>query len=173
MPDLENLPLNPWLLAGSALALVALIFYIGRWVGDVNAFKSGTVVGLLKDIRDDIKTLLDRVPPIHIARTSPLRLTELGEAVSKALDGPVWMQTVADELAERIGAGDMSPYDIQEFCLSYMREDFDPTHDQGELIKRCAYDNGLSHQQVLEVLAIELRDRLLAAFPQGQASAST
>lgn len=172
MPDFENLPLNPWLLAGSALALVALIFYIGRWVGDVNAFKSGTVVGLLKDIRDDIKTLLDRVPPVHIARASPLRLTELGEAVSKALDARVWMQAVADELAERVGAGDMSPYDIQEFCLSYMREDFDPTVDQGELIKRCAYDNGLSHQQVLEVLALELRDRLLSTFPQRQAPAS-
>lgn len=76
MPNFENLPMNPWLLAGTAVAVITLIFYIGKWVGDINAFKSGgvsTLVNLLEEIRDDIRTLLDRVPAVHIASGSPLR----------------------------------------------------------------------------------------------------
>lgn len=171
MPDFENLPLNPWLLAGTVMAVITVIFYIGRWVGGINAFKSGavsTLVNLLEEIRDDIRTLLERVPAVHIARGSPLRLTDLGRTVSEALDAQTWMATLADELGQRT-AEDMSPYDVQEFCFSYMREDFAPTLEQSNRIKACAYDNGLGEQDVLEILAIELRDTLLATVAQRKA----
>ena len=172
MPNFENVPLNPWVLLGAIVAVGTVIFYVGKWVGDVNAFKSGTVGGLLREIRDDIRTLLDRVPEVHIARGSPLRLTPLGESVSESLDARTWMEVVASELADRVLAEEMSPYDIQDYCLGYMREDFDPTVEQNELIKRCAYESGLNQQQVLEVLAIELRDRLLVTLGHRQVSES-
>ena len=171
MPNFENLPMNPWLLAGTAVAIITVIFYIGKWVGDINAFKSGAVgkvVDLLEEIRDEIRTLLDRVPAVHIARGSPLRLTDLGRNVSDALDAQAWMATLAAELGQ-LTAEDMSPYDVQEFCFSYMREDFAPTLEQSDRIKACAYDNGLGEQDVLEILAIELRDTLLATVAQRKA----
>ena len=167
MPNFENVPLNPWMLVGAFVALATVIFYVGKWVGGINAFKSGAI-GLLNDIRNDVRTLLDRVPAVHIARGSPLRLTELGKSVSRALDAPAWMASLATELADRVGESS-SPYDIQEFCLAYMRDEFDTTAEQMERIKQCAYDSGLETQHVLEILAIELRDKLLA---QPEASAA-
>ena len=91
MPNFENLPMNPWLLAGTAVAIITVIFYIGKWVGDINAFKSGAVgkvVDLLEEIRDDIRTLLDRVPAVHIARGSPLRLTGLEKLCTSPSERP-------------------------------------------------------------------------------------
>lgn len=160
MLNFENLPLNPWMLVGTFVAVATVVFYIGKWVGGINAFKSAAL-GLLNDIRNDVRTLLDRVPAVHIARGSPLRLTELGKSVSTALDAPAWMGALAAELAERIAEA-TSPYDIQEFCLAYMRDEFDATADQIARIKQCAYDSGLEKQHVLEILALELRDKLLA-----------
>ena len=172
MPNFESFSLSPWLIVGAILAVGTAVFYVGRWVGDVNAFKSGALVELLREIRDDIRTLLDRVPAVVVARGSPLRLTELGKTVAKEIDAHAWMATLAAGLADRAAATPMSPYDLQEFCLTYMREKYEPTLEQGDRIKACAYDNGLKREDVLEILAIELRDMLLAKLAERDAADS-
>ena len=55
---------------------------------------------------------------------------------------------------------DAPAYDIQELAFKYV-EDFTPDGAMESRIKQCAYENGLKRKQVLDVLAIELRDRLL------------
>ena len=172
MPNFEGFSLSPWLIAGAVLAVGTAIFYVGRWVGDVNAFKSGALVELLREIRDDIRTLLDRVPAVVIARGSPLRLTELGKTVAKEIDAHAWTAALAGELADRAAAMPVSPYDVQEFCVSYMREEYEPTLEQGDRIKSCAYDNGLKREDVLDVLAIELRDTLLTRLAEREEAGS-
>ena len=55
----------------------------------------------------------------------------------------------------------MVPYDIQEFCRSYVRDEFRPPPELEVKIKECAYQNALDRQSVLDVLMVELRDQLL------------
>ena len=56
----------------------------------------------------------------------------------------------------------MLPYEVQELCFKYMNGDeFVPRDDVRTLILQCAFDKGLKREQVLDVIAIELRDRLL------------
>ena len=49
-----------------ALALIGAIFAIGTWVGGMNTFRN-TVGDTIKEIRDDIKKLLERLPAKPIA----------------------------------------------------------------------------------------------------------
>ena len=55
----------------------------------------------------------------------------------------------------------MQPYDIQEFCRQYLRDEFNPDRDLELKIKATAFENGIDRHQVLDVLAVELRDKLL------------
>jgi len=55
----------------------------------------------------------------------------------------------------------MEPYQIQEFSNEYMKNTFEPTPEQFTKFGSCAYEHGVKYNQVLEVIAIELRDRLL------------
>ena len=56
----------------------------------------------------------------------------------------------------------MPPYDVPEFCRTYVKHEFKPNPELEAQIKNCAYENGLERSQVLEVLAVALRDEILA-----------
>jgi len=58
---------------------------------------------------------------------------------------------------------DKQPYEIQQFCFDYVRSDFAPTPEQ----------DGISTATVLEVLAIEIRDRLIAESGLSESDADT
>lgn len=42
-----------------------------------------------------------------------------------------------------------------------MRDVYEPTTEQDRSFKQCAFDHGIKLEQVLDVCAVELRDRLL------------
>ena len=55
---------------------------------------------------------------------------------------------------------EQAPYEIQQLCFDLVK-DLDLTPDQKRLVSTCAYDNGIEASEVLPVLAVVLRDKLL------------
>ena len=145
---------NPLFLLVAASTLIG----VGIWIGKVNEHRN-TVHAFMVEIREDIKRILGRLPSATVGGHSPLQLTELGQSISEALDAPRWAEGSARMLAVR--AKGKLPFDIQDFCMRYVHHEFHPSADLEAKIKSCAYENGIDSKQVLDVLAIELRDKLL------------
>ena len=160
---------NPlfWIALLSLLSVAAgVIFAFGQWKGKVDSDRA-SFKEFMKEVRNDIKEILRRSSHT-LAGSSPLRLTDLGRAISERLDAPALTQTLAPLLQERIKG--KTPYEIQEICFDYIRHEYKPPDKIEELIKTCAYDNGIDRGQVVDVLAVELRDRLLAMIPRPSSS---
>ena len=129
------------------------------WIGGMNAHKAA-VTEFMAEIRDDIKSILRRLSPV-VASGSPLRLTDLGKAIAESLEASTWAERVAPGLETR--AEGMPPYEIQDLCSDYVRKEAVFDEAQQAKIKESAYNNGLERDQVLDVLMVVLRDRLLAS----------
>lgn len=150
-----------------ALGVVTALIRVGMWVGSVNEYKR-VVTGFMaqirediKEIREDIKKMLRRSGSAAVTSDSPLRLTELGNAIAAELDATSWAQQTAACVRDQVEG--KRPYEIQEFCLGYLdSEEFRPSDEFTIAIRTCAYDHGLDEDQVRFVLAIVLRDDLLA-----------
>lgn len=157
---------NPAVYIG-ILAIIGAIFSIGKWVGGMNSFKksmdafSKRVDSAISEMRDDIKKILERLPPSPPVASmgSPLRLTEFGQSISETIEAGVWAQKTAEDTVHRVKG--KRPYEIQEFCQTFVKEEFQPSEDLLQKMQDCAYDNATSLDQVKEVLALELRDALL------------
>ena len=151
------------------IAVFVLLFKTGRWSGKVEADHTGlqrslddhknTLSSFMAEIRDDIKQILTRLPPATVAGASPLTLTDLGKSVSQAIGGSTWAELAAITLAER--AQGKQPQEIQELCFTYVTKEYTPDDAMDARIMTAAYENGIEREQILRVLAIELRDRLL------------
>ena len=153
------------LLSLSAVAF-GLVFGLGQWKGKVDSdrasfkeFMTG-IKGDLAEIRSNINRIFERLPsPRPLASGSPLRLTELGRKISARLDAGTIADSLLPQLRER--SSGLQPYEIQELCFAHVREKYEPPEDVEALVLQCAFDDGLDREQVLDVIAIELRDRLL------------
>lgn len=149
------------------LAVATALIRGGMWAGGVNEHRR-VVTGFMADmradineIREDIKKLLRRSGSAAVDSDSPLRLTEVGDAIAAKLDATSWAQRTAARVGDRVEG--KRPYEIQEFCLEYVdSEEFRPSEEFTVAIRTCAYDHGLDEDQVRFVLAIVLRDELLA-----------
>ena len=152
-----------WQAVAAAVTVGVALVGIGIWVGAVNgdraAFKT-----FMDEVRRDIKEILQRLPPVAVTRDSPLRLTELGLGISEELGA----QTIAEELARglRERAQDLPAYDVQEMCFTYIQDEYSPPIEVDAMIKECAYNHGVDREQVLRVIAVELRDLLLGVTGQ-------
>lgn len=158
---LEKATVSQWLVNPLVwIGLVALVFGIGRWVGNVNSDRK-SFKEFMNEVRDDIKKILDRLPPpLPVTAGSPLTLTDLGRQISQRLSAGALADDLVPVLRERTKGKD--PYEIQELCFAYVRDGYEPPQELEVLIRRCAYENALKREQVLDVLAaVELRDRLL------------
>ena len=158
---------NPLVWIGAIAMIVALarlVFLFGQWKGKVDEAQSTFKTALdafMEEIRADIKEILERMGPAKSTGGSPITLTDLGRKISARLDAGA----IADSLVPKIRArvSGMQPYEVQKPCFDYIRGgEFKPTDDVNALIMQCAFDNGLNRDQVLDVIAIELRDRLLS-----------
>ena len=158
---------NPlvWIGFPSLLAVtVGLIFGLGQWKGKVDAdrdtFKR-TLDAFMVEIRADIKRIFERLPaPQPVASASPLRLTDLGRSISDELNVPMWATATAPNLPPR--ARGLTACKVQEMCFEYVRNEWKPHADMDARIDDCAYSRGMARKNVLDVFAIELRNRLLA-----------
>ena len=114
----------------------------------------------MREIREKIDKIFERLPRKVAAGDSPIRLTDLGRAVSGQLNVGAWADRHAVQWKSDFDG--KQAYEIQEFCFSHV--DGEDVFSDVELraIKQNAYENGLDEEQVRRVYAIELRDRLLA-----------
>ena len=161
---------NPlFLIAFLSLLSVAAgaIFAFGLWKGKVDSDRA-SFKEFMKEVRNDIKEILRRLPSHTLAGGSPLRLTDLGKSISERLGAPALAQNLAPLLQERIEK--KTPYEIQEMCFDYIRHEYKPPDEVESLIKTCASDNGVDRGQVVDVLAVGLRDKLLGMVPRPSSS---
>ena len=148
----------------AVLAVVALVFAIGRWVGGVNEHRS-SVVAFMAEMRGQLERILERLPSTAVSSGSPLRLTSLGRQISDAIGVSDWAAAAAEELRER--AEGKRPYEVQEMCVQYVEEKVVLDAELLTKVRECAYESGITVQQVFEVFVVELRDKLLGTHAVG------
>ena len=65
-------------LTGVVISIVVAIYKFGRWQGKVET-ELHTFRSFMKEIRDNVKEVFERLPPRTVTANSPLRLTSFGE----------------------------------------------------------------------------------------------
>ena len=151
-----------WMVVLSAIGVsIPLIKHFGKgltWVGRVNASLE-TLTKSVDVISKDIKRIFRRLPSSTVAGESPLRLTELGKEIAVGIKAKPWAIETEPLLRDR--AKGKRPDEIQDLCFEYVRHEYEPSPEMEVEIKVAAYENGIDTYQVLDVLAVVLRDRLL------------
>ena len=142
---------------------VPLTFSFGKWSGGVNT-KLGAFEKAVSEIRDDIKKILLWIPSKTVDSDSPLKLTKVGEKVAETISARSIVKNFATDLRTR--AEGKLPYDIQDLCFDFIRDEYKPSDEIEKNIKQCAYENGIDRAEVLDVLAIELRNEVLWLIEQ-------
>ena len=160
MSDWENLA-KVIIASGAAIGIVVAAVRVGEWKGKVDSDRTD-FRDFMKEVRKDIKEILSSLSSTVTEKSSPLKLTELGQSISDRLKASEWAKQTAPNVIDDVTG--KHPYEIQNFCLDYVRRDIRLTPNMDEEVKSCAYDNGITKRQVLEVLAIELRDELIEAL---------
>ncbi|WP_420462922.1 hypothetical protein [Candidatus Palauibacter sp.] len=143
---------------GGLYALYRHAIKTAEWRGEVNADRT-SFKEFMQEVRLDIKTILGRLAPNPLSRESPLRLNDLGKTISTEIEGAAWADRIAGTMEEWVESKDA--YEIQEYCFEYAAE-FKYSDEERRTIRKSAYKNGLRVEQVHRVLAIELRNKLLA-----------
>ena len=112
------------------------------------------------NVRAEIASICGQTPASTLARGSPIRLSDLGKQVSERINAKALAQTLVPALRDQ--ADDKSSaYDVQELCFAYVKEEWPIPAETDIEIRSCAFENGLKRDQVLDVVAVELRDLLL------------
>ena len=172
-----------WQVIVAGVALISAVLSAGIWIGNVNSdrrsfreFMAG-VQDEFREVRDELKgvryklsEVLEKISSATLKEGSPLRLTDKGQAISKMLRVREWAESTGSGLLPLVKG--KRPYEIQEFCFDYAKEEFDPADEQEIKIKECAYENAVTRDEVLDVFAIELRDFLLKADNHREGSGS-
>lgn len=141
----------------------------GEWRGTVNSFMESTETRLsqfekeLSDLRKSFASLCNQLSAIFrmplVFGQSPLGLSERGKSVSKEIGAQAWVDKVAVTLEEKVKG--MDAYGIQMFCFKYVEDENQYTEEEERIIRASAYKRGDKVSDIRQVLAIELRDRLL------------
>lgn len=156
-------------------ALVAIVAIImsyrrsakadGEWEGSVNT-RIETLEKFMDEVRSDVKKIqenitkiFERLPVKTVSGDSPLQLTDLGIKISEKIKASEWAKQTASKLIPLVKNKD--PYEVQELCLNAVKEGNYISKDMDAELRSCAYDNGIHKEEVLKVLAVELRDELL------------
>ena len=73
-----------------ALALLGFFWKATEWKGGKDA-ESKDFKEFMKEVRDNIREILARTPPVATAGRSPIQLTDLGENIVKTLQPDNWV----------------------------------------------------------------------------------
>ena len=164
--------------AGAALAVFHALRALLWWVWDVDRTKKNlqghtewkaTVNAdrasfrrFMTEVRDKLDQLL-ALSKTTATSQSPLQLTDLGEDVSNEIHAKAVAGRLQPIITERLGRGSQA-FDIHDACFDYVMDKYEPTDEERIRIRRSAYEHGLERDQVLQVIAIELRDLVLASM---------
>ena len=107
-----------------------------------------------------------RVP---LTANSPLQLNDLGRKIAAEINADEWAGEVAPSLTER--AETEPPYKVDALCEDYV-DRFLHQHMRDRVAK-AAYEHGMERQDVLAVLRVVLRNRLLTDTGRDPAATKT
>ena len=146
-----------------ASVLIGFAFWFGSWKKGVE-----TDISAIKNTTSDINSKLSNLTSLFVSMLldgvlnskSPRTLSDLGKKISEELGAKQLAESLAPHLVER--SKGLSEYDIQNLCNEYVHQEYTPEPDFEEQMKSCAYNYGISIISVLSILAVELRDALLA-----------
>ena len=177
-------------LRGSIIAIVVLIFLImlvaiiitwriSGWKTIVDSNQTSlsnslkaleeNLTKFMEEMRDDVKKIFHALPQDTTKTSSPITLTDLGIEIAKEIKANEVVEKRAKLFISR--ATDMPPYEIQEMCFNYVEDelinDSDIQEDYRNLldtrVKTSAFQHGLEVNQVLRVIGVLLRDKVLEA----------
>ena len=157
-PIMELFVNSPAVIIAVVTALIGIGIWIGKVIFNLSALNT-SLSDFMKEIRTDIKKIFERLPSPTLSENSPLGLNALGQSISGKLRGRTWAEQVAKQLADTVQG--KSPYEIQSQCFDFV-EEAELGQSMRKAVLDCAYENGISEDQVLDVLAIELRDIVLS-----------
>ena len=143
---------------GIAGVTIRYAFKFGKWKGQVDTDRTN-FTEFMGEIREDIKKILERLPRQTEVSASPIRLTELGQKVSREIGAIALATQLVAQLRSHVDGKEA--FEIQEKCLHFVEHEYKPSPEVETLIGRAAYNNGLERRQVLRVIGLELRDILL------------
>ena len=114
----------------------------------------------MAEIRADIKRIFERLPavPAGVKTGSPLTLTDFGEKMSASMNAATWAAELAPTLREALVG--KRAFEIDAFSRTYVYEHM--KHD--ERVAKCMYEMGVERDNALRVLAVVLRDQLMATL---------
>ena len=99
-----------------------------------------------------------RQPEPLLAANSPLQLTEVGRTIAGEIGADAWADEVAPSLTERAAAE--PPYKVDALCEDYVDRFLE--RQMRDRVAEAAYEHGMERTDVLAVLRVVLRNRLLA-----------
>ena len=144
-------------------AIVILIFKSGGWFTSVNTDRAN-FKDFMREIREDIKNILNALPPPVVSSSSPLQLTKSGWEVSRKIDATAWARKVAPNWIDKVKGKE--PFEIQDYCFENVERELDSHEEHSRKVRQLAYENGLERSRIVKVLAVTLRDEILAILDQ-------
>ena len=128
-----------------------------------NADKDRAIVSdFMKEIREDIKTLLGRTATPTAVGTSPAQLTEFGEKIAEAIGAYDWAIDTAKSVSRDDALRDLRPFQVDAFCKGFVETQSTSGGIVQEKIERAVYEFGIDKDRASPVLHIPLREALLA-----------
>ena len=143
-------------LVALGVAFIAAVAKFSRWSGQVDSDRAN-FKEFMKEVREKLDAIFDRLPPRLVAGASPVRLTDLGKRAAEEMDTYAWAASEAPGLLGEVR--DLAEFEIYEFCSNYVNNLND--EEIRRKVAACAYNHGTDASSVLTVLMVVLRDELL------------
>ena len=118
--------------------------------------RRSAVDAFMKETREALDTLLKRTEPA-IERSSPVRLSEFGQEISRRIGAEEWSEQTAPMLVPE--ARGREAFQVDEFCDVYVRHRLGD--DWNTRVAKIAFQMGTTRESVLAVLRVVLRDKLV------------
>ena len=144
------------LIVTASLAVIIAAVKVIRWTATVD-LRLDQFTAFAKEVRDDIKQIFLRLPPVPVVSSSPLQLTDFGERMADFTKAKPWASDLAPSLRAEV-AGKRA-FEVDEFSRSFVHLRLND--DLKERVAACAYEFGVDRDDVLKVLQVVLRDELL------------
>ena len=148
--------LNTPLIVTASLAVIIAAVKVIRWTATVD-LRLDQFTAFAKEVRDDIKQVFLRLPPVPVVSSSPLHLTDFGARMADFMKAKPWASDLAPSLRAEV-AGKRA-FEVDEFSRSHVQMRLND--DLKERVAACAYEFGVGRDDVLKVLQVVLRDELL------------
>ena len=166
---------------GFVVTIGTILYNEGKWKGTVKVALeklAEEVAALTKKIDKEVATLTKRVDKIYeiffergvgktLAPHSPLGLNDLGKKIAEELD----LESLAESHTPVMKArtAKLNPYEIQQLCFEYVQNDLvaelrEKSPEQFKEISLMAYKHGIPREDVLQIVGVLLRDRILTSM---------